>query len=223
MYHVIKAPAAGVTYPELWTPPETFRDTIGLLKRSGYRGVTIAQVWSAWHGGAGLPDKPIVVSFDDGYLSHFVTARPTLRAAGWPGVLNLEGKNVGKGGLTVAQVKGLLAAGWELGAHSMTHPDLPTVGDAQLTAEVAGSRRLLQRLFKVPVESFCYPAGKNDSRVQRAVAAAGFSNATTVDPGVARPSDNPFALPRIRVNGTDSPSTVLDRVRTGSGGTGAYG
>ena len=223
MYHVIKAPAAGVAYPELWTPPETFRKTVALLRANGYSGVTIAQVWKAWHGGPGLPDKPVVVSFDDGYLSHFVTARPVLSEAGWPGVLNLEGKNIGKGGLTVSQIKALIGSGWEIGAHSMTHPDLPTVSDSQLADEVVGSRKLLQRLFKVPVETFCYPAGKNDSRVQAAVRDAGFSNATTVDPGLAAPSGNRFALPRIRVNGTDSAATVLQRVRTGDGVTGRYG
>ncbi|MEI6446248.1 MAG: polysaccharide deacetylase family protein [Actinomycetes bacterium] len=223
MYHVVKAPGPGVAYPELWTPPETFRETISLLASKGYKGVTIAQVWKAWRGGPGLPSKPIVVSFDDGYLSHFATARPILRSVGWPGVLNLEGKNIGSGGLTVPQVKGLIALGWELGAHSMTHPDLPTVSEAQLTEEVAGSRALLRKLFRVPVETFCYPAGKNDQRVQRAVREAGYLTATTVEPGVASPQDNPFALPRIRVNGTDSAPAVLRRVQTGDGVAGSYG
>ena len=45
----------------------------------------------------------------------------------------------------------------------------------------------------------------------------------TVEPGIARSADNPFALPRIRVNGTDSPQTVLERVRTGKGAAGSYG
>ena len=221
MYHVITAPPAGTAYPELWTPRERFNATVALLARSGYRGVTIEQVRRAWAGGPGLPPRPIVLTFDDGYLSQYAHAKPTLRAAGWPGVLYLEGKNLGPGGLTTHQVKSMIAAGWEVGAHTLTHPDLTTVDDATLAREVAGSRALLQRRLGVAVNAFCYPAGRNDARVRAAVRAAGFRTATTVEPGIARPGDDPFALPRIRVNGTDSPQTVLDHIRTGTGSAGS--
>jgi peptidoglycan/xylan/chitin deacetylase (PgdA/CDA1 family) len=223
MYHVITAAPAGTVYPELWTPRERFRGTIALLARSGYHGVTIEQVRRAWAGGPGLPAKPIVFTFDDGYLSQDTHAKPALRALGWPGVLYLEGKNLGPGGLTKHQVEGMIAAGWEVGAHTLTHPDLTTVDDATLRREVAGSRTLLQRRLGVPVNAFCYPAGRNDARVRAAVRAAGYKTATTVEPGIARPGDDPFALPRIRVNGTDSPQTVLDHIRTGTGAAGSGG
>ena len=223
MYHVIKAPKPGVAFPDLWTPAKTFEQTIAALVQAGFHGVTLAQVWSAWHGGPGLPQQPVVISFDDGYLSHFVTARPVLNRVGWPGLLNLEGKNIGKGGLTVDQVKALIDDGWEIGAHSLTHPDLTTVSAAQLEAEVAGSRKLLQRTFGVKVESFCYPAGKNNETVQAAVRSAGYDNATTVDAGIASRNSNPYALPRIRVNGRDLPADVLSRLKSGRGATGGYG
>ena len=222
MYHVIKAPTASTPMAELWTPAETFKATIELLKKEGYNGVTLDQVWRAWNGGPGLPDKPLVISFDDGYLSHTVTARPILQAAGWPGVLNLEGKNIGKGGLTTNQVEGLIAAGWEIDSHTLTHPDLTTLDNAALTRELVDSRKLLQEKFKIPVNFFCYPAGKNDARVRAAVEAAGYKGATTVEPGIASKSDNPYLLPRIRVNGTDSAATVAARVSSGAGVTGGY-
>ena len=223
MYHVVTAPPAGVAYSELWTPRETFAATIDLLKRSGYRGVTLGQVWRAWHGGLGLPAHPVVVSFDDGYLSHVTHAKPVLRAAGWPGVLNLEGKNIGPGGLTRRQVRTLIAAGWEIDSHTLTHPDLRALDEAGLRRELAGSRALLRRDFGVPVDFFCYPAGRYDARVEAAVRAAGYQAATTVDPGIASASADPFALPRIRVNGTDSPATVLAHLRSGAGSVAAGG
>ena len=222
MYHVIAAPTASTPFAELWTPPETFKATVDLLKNDGYRGVTLGQVWKAWHGGPGLPPKPVVVSFDDGYLSHFVSARPILRAAGWPGVLNLEGKNIGPGELYTWQVKALLAAGWEVDSHTMTHPDLTTLGDAAMRTELVDSRKLLQQKFGIPVDFFCYPSGKNDARVRAAVQAAGYQAATTVDPGIASKSDNPYQLPRIRVNGTDSAASVAARVKSGNGVVGGY-
>lgn len=223
MYHLVTAPPPGVPYAELWTPKETFRSTIDLLARSGYRGVTLDQVWKAWHGGPGLPAHPIVVSFDDGYLSHFTHAKPVLRAAGWPGVLNLEGSNIGKGGLTRRQVRTMIGAGWEVDSHTLTHPDLRTLDDASLARELEGSRALLRREFGVPAAFLCYPAGRFDARVVAAARAAGYRAATTVDPGTASPSDDPFALPRIRVNGTDSPETVLRNVRAGTASAGPPG
>ena len=185
--------------------------------------MTLGQVWRAWHGGRGLPAHPIVVSFDDGYLSHITHAKPVLRRAGWPGVLNLEGKNIGPGGLTRRQVRTLIGAGWEVDSHTLTHPDLRTLDDASLRREVADSRALLRRDFGVPIEFFCYPAGRYDARVQAAVRAAGYRAATTVEPGVASASSDPFALPRIRVNGTDAPETVLANVRAGTASAGPAG
>ena len=222
MYHVIKAPTPSTPMAELWTPAETFKSTIDLLKKDGYSGVTLDQAWKAWHGGPGLPTKPLIVSFDDGYLSHSVTAKPILEAAGWPGVLNLEGKNIGKGGLTTNQVDGLIAAGWEVDSHTLTHPDLTTLDHATMRSEIVDSRKLLQDKFKVPVNFFCYPAGVNDARVRAAVKAAGYYGATTVQPGIASKRDDPYLLPRIRVNGTDSAATVAGRVRSGAGVSGAY-
>jgi peptidoglycan/xylan/chitin deacetylase (PgdA/CDA1 family) len=214
MYHVIRAPAADAAYPELWTPKATFRATIAALGRAGYRGVTMRQVLAAWRGGPGLPDRPVVVSFDDGYTSHYAAAMPILREVGWPGVLYLAGKNLGlDGGLSRRQARALLAAGWEIGGHSMTHPDLPDVGDAQLREEVAGVRRLLERELGTHVTDFAYPSGKWDERVRAAVRDAGYRSATTVEPGIAGPRQDRFALPRVRVNGSDSAGDVLARLR----------
>ncbi|CAB4920051.1 unannotated protein [freshwater metagenome] len=223
MYHVITAPPPGTAYPELWTSKERFAATMRLLAKAGYRGVTLAQVRAAWTGGPGLPAKPVVVSFDDGYLSQYTHAKPVLRRLGWPGVLYLEGKNLGTGGLTVRQVRGMIDAGWELGAHSLTHPDLTTLDTAGLRREVAGSRALLRRRFGVPVESFCYPAGRNDATVRAAVRDAGYDDATTVEPGIAGPTDDRLSLPRIRVDAATTPGTVLRMVRDGSGPSGGYG
>ncbi len=225
MYHVVKAPAPGTPQAELWVPAQTFRQTIAALKKAGYAGVTMEQVHRAWNGGPGLPARPVVVSFDDGYLSHYESARPILRDAGWPGVLNLKTGNIDpKGGIAPWQVKALVAAGWEIGAHTITHADLTTLDAAGLDREVAGSRKALEKQFGVEVNTFCYPAGKYDAEAEQAVKRAGFTTATTVEPGIASPKDNQLLLPRVRVNGSDSPQAVLERVRTGAGATGGgYG
>jgi peptidoglycan/xylan/chitin deacetylase (PgdA/CDA1 family) len=214
MYHVIATPPRGTPNAELWVPAGRLRRQLAALTRAGYRGVTLSQVWDAWHGGPGLPRRPVVVSFDDGYDSQYRAARPILRRLGWPGVLNLEVHSLhAAGGLSEREVRALLADGWELAAHTITHPDLTTVGPARLRREVAGSRAALRRRFGAPVRFFCYPAGRYDPATERAVRAAGFRGATTTVEGVATPHGDPLALPRLRVLPGDSPAGLLSELR----------
>ena len=88
-------------------------------------------------------------------------------------------------------------------AHTFSHPDHTTVDDAQLRHEVADARVVLRRTYRVPVNFFCYPAGRYDERVIAAVRGAGYLAATTTQPGLASPAAPPYQLKRIRVNGSD--------------------
>jgi peptidoglycan/xylan/chitin deacetylase (PgdA/CDA1 family) len=208
MYHVVSSPQPGAPYPDLYTTKSVFAAQMKALAHRGYHGVTLGQVYDYWKRGYALPSKPIVISFDDGYLSHYTKAMPVLKALGWPGVLNLEVDNVRPGDLTASQVRGLIAAGWEIDSHTVTHPDLRTVSDTQLRHELVGSRDYLRKHFHVPASFFCYPAGRYDSRVEAAVKAAGYRAATTTQPGYASPKSL-FTLNRIRVDGQDGVSGLL--------------
>jgi peptidoglycan/xylan/chitin deacetylase (PgdA/CDA1 family) len=126
-----------------------------------------------------------------------------LLALHWPGVLNLKVGNLdASDALPPRRVRRLIAAHWEIDAHTITHPDLTAVGDTQLWNEVHGSRVRLQHLFHVPVEFFCYPAGRYDAHVIEYVRRAGFLGATTTNYGLATPA-KPFELSRVRINGSD--------------------
>lgn len=212
MYHVIATPPAGQPMPELWVPPKRFRSQMEALRRAGYEAVTMEQATNAWRDGASLPEQPIVLTFDDGYLSQSTNAGPVLERLGWVGVLYLTTRNIGPT-IKEASVRKLMRAGWELGAHTVTHPDLTTLDAAGLQRELDGGRAELQERFGAPVEAFCYPAGANDATVRAAVEAAGFRTATTVEPGIADGDDDPYALPRVRVNPDDTPARLLDKIR----------
>jgi peptidoglycan/xylan/chitin deacetylase (PgdA/CDA1 family) len=220
MYHVIADPRDGAPYPELYVRPRDFSAQMAWLERHGYHPVTLRAVWNHWHRGAPLPNRPIVISFDDGYRSVAHDALPPMRERGFPGVLNLTVKNLRvAGGLSAKQVRRLIAAGWELGAHTVTHAHLPSLSDRALAREVAGSRQQLRRQFKVPVDFFCYPAGRYDARVIAAVRRAGYLGATTTIDGLAVP-DRPYELKRVRVSRSDGVSgfaTELQRFAALSG------
>jgi len=203
MYHVVSDPLPGAPYPDLYVPKDEFAEQMRALKDAGYTAVTLQEAWDAWHAHGPLPARPVVVSFDDGYRSQLVNAAPVLRALGWPGVLNLELRNIRPDyGLTAPQIRRLLAAGWELDSHTIDHPDLTTLDAASLRHEVADSRAQLKRRFDVAASFFCYPAGRYDDAAIAAVRAAGYLAATTTEPGLAEPDEaDRFTLHRVRVNG----------------------
>jgi peptidoglycan/xylan/chitin deacetylase (PgdA/CDA1 family) len=215
-YHELRAAPAAPRLPtaaSLWVPGSRFAAQMQGLAKAGYRGVTLSQAWAAWHGGPALPAHPVVVSFDDGYASQGTVAAAELGKLGWPGVLNLEATRLSaRGGLTVAQVRALLARGWELSSHTFTHPDLTTLGRARLDREVAGSRAALRRLFRVPVNFFCYPYGRASAAVRAAVRRAGYTGATTTQAGVASARTDRWMLTRISVGPRDSPARLLRRL-----------
>jgi peptidoglycan/xylan/chitin deacetylase (PgdA/CDA1 family) len=222
MYHVIAAPPAGAPFPGLYVPPTEFAEQMRALQQAGWHAVTLDQVEAYWRRGVPLgPGKPIVLSFDNGYNSQYTQALPVLRNLGWVGVENIQlsGLPPSQGGLGEDQVRGLLAAGWELDTQGISHADLITLGASALHEQVAVARETLRSRYHVPVNWFCYPSGHYDATVVTAVQAAGFKGSTTVVPGWAHPGDDPYRLHRLRVLGGTSGVALLAQI-DGSRGEG---
>jgi peptidoglycan/xylan/chitin deacetylase (PgdA/CDA1 family) len=182
------------------------------LKSAGWHPVTLDQVRAYWQHGAPLPKgKPIVVSFDNGYHSQFASALPVLKRLGWVGDENIQltGLPPSQGGLSEAEVRGLIAAGWELDTQGISHADLIMLNATQLHEQVASARETLQQRYHVPVNWFCYPSGHYDATVIAAVKAAGYKGSTTVVPGWADPDEDRYRLHRLRVLGGTSPAGLL--------------
>jgi peptidoglycan/xylan/chitin deacetylase (PgdA/CDA1 family) len=197
-YHVLGAAPADEPYPDLYVSRPDFHKQMNWLDEHGFEAVTLEQVEAAWYHGGTLPPKPVVISFDDGYRPQFTYALPELRRHGWAGVLNLKAEG---SDLYPSNVEAMLAAGWELAAHTIHHLDLTELDAAQLKEEVAGSREILRREYGVPVDNFCYPAGQFDSIVIAAVEAAGYTGATTEIHGYAD-REHPYELDRYEILGS---------------------
>ncbi|HEY0280053.1 MAG TPA: polysaccharide deacetylase family protein, partial [Solirubrobacterales bacterium] len=94
--------------------------------------------------------------------------------------------------------KAMIAAGWELAAHTIHHLNLTELGPEEVEEEVAGSRKILQKDYGVPVDNFCYPSGQFDESVVEAVEEAGYTGATTEISGFAE-RGKPFELARLEI------------------------
>jgi peptidoglycan/xylan/chitin deacetylase (PgdA/CDA1 family) len=217
MYHVINPPPAGAPFPGLYVSTSEFSAQMQALANAGYHAITQDQMWAYWQRGVPLPaGKPIVVSFDNGYQSQYTNALPVLRRLGWVGDENIQltGLPPSQGGLSQAQVKGLVTAGWELDTQGVSHADLIALNTTQLAEQVDGSRKTIQQRYGVPVNWFCYPSGHYNATVIAAVKSAGYTGSTTVVPGWAGPASDPYRLPRLRVLGGTSPESLLGELQS---------
>ncbi len=178
-----------------------FREQLRWLGRLGYRTVSPVAAADALRAGRPLPPRTVALTFDDGYLDTLTVALPLLLEHGFTATCYLVAGAVG-GRVTWtdpaplmdwAGVRAWLAAGMEVGAHSMTHADLTTLEAPALRAEVADARAYLQDRLGVPVASFAYPFNRLDDRARDAVEAAGYRAGCA---GVER-SGTPFALFRV--------------------------
>ncbi len=215
MYHVINPPPAGAPFPGLYVPSDEFAAQMEALKAAGWHAVTMDQLEAYWKRGVPLgTGKPIVLTFDNGYASQYENALPVLKRLGWVGNENIQltGLPPSQGGLTDAQVRGLIAAGWELDTQGISHADLITLDASELKYQVATARQTLQKRYGVPVNWFCYPSGHYDATVIAAVKSAGFVGSTTVIPGWASGGEDPYRLPRLRVLGGTSPGGLLSQI-----------
>jgi peptidoglycan/xylan/chitin deacetylase (PgdA/CDA1 family) len=216
MYHVVGTPPADAPFPGLYVRRADFAGQLTWLRAHRYHAVSLRRVYDYWQRGYALPHRPVVLTFDDGYREDYTNVRPLLARRHWPGVLNLAVQNLLDRKLTVPQIRTMIANGWEIDAHTLTHRDLTTLGSADLRHEVAGSRAWIRRRFHVPVNFFCYPSGRYDARVVAAVRSAGFFGATIEGFRPATPQDGLLTLPRIRVDGSDGVSGLAAKL-------GAYG
>jgi peptidoglycan/xylan/chitin deacetylase (PgdA/CDA1 family) len=196
VYHALGDPPPDEAYPGLYVTRHEFSEEMAWLAANGYQGVTLDEVERAWYRGGTLPAKPVVITFDNGYPEQVRFAPSVLDTYGWPAVLF----EITENHLTPPYIRPIVAKGWEVDSHSATHPDLTQLDGADLTREVAGSRRFLRLTYHVPSTNFCYPSSVYDGSTIAAVKAAGFVGAVTEEPGYAS-RDRPYELNRYEIEG----------------------
>lgn len=202
--------------------PDALEAQVAYLLRRGYRGTTFSRAVTDEAGG-----RQLVITFDDGFQSVQDLAFPVLSQLGvpatlyvptgfmdggqrlaWPGIDEWQGTEHEPELAAMAWdgVRELRDAGWEIGAHTHTHPRLTQVDDAQLADELERSRAICSEQLGEPCRSIAYPYGDVDERVVAAAGAAGFETGATL-PETAEHA-RPLAWPRVGVYRYESLSRV---------------
>ncbi len=207
MYHHIAVSPVGSIY---YVSPSRFEDELRLLHDWNYTTITTSMLVQAITKGTALPPRPVLITFDDANADNYTNAFPIMKKYGYTGVLYLVVQYLNKPDyLTVAQVKEMAAAGWEIGSHTETHPDL--LADAgNLRTEIVQSRKDLQAMIGVPVLTFAYPFGDAGGAAVDYVHFAGYiaamgANGYTADQGLG----NLFMLQREEIRGTEDAKTFI--------------
>lgn len=217
VYHSVSAVSSEWLQPYT-VAPESFRDQLDLLVDGGWRSLTVSElVTLRQRDPRGVPDRSVVLTFDDGYADFVDVALPLLRERNLRSTVYVTTGFL-RGGeqaaalpddptLDRSQLRSLADEGVELGAHSHTHPHLDTCPRRRAQAEITRSRDILEDIAQRRVDSFAYPHGYSSAAVRRLVAAAGFRSACGVGNALSPPDDDVFRLARLMLRSTTSLDT----------------
>ncbi|MGI8925950.1 MAG: polysaccharide deacetylase family protein, partial [Tepidiformaceae bacterium] len=200
---------------------DTFAAQVAWLRTSGVNVIPLSEYVAGRARGEVFPRFTVVLTFDDGLCAAETIVRPMLAQAGFTATIfalsDPPGPDDPRPKLSGPELRSLIAAGFEVGAHSRRHPRLGPLRDAELHDEVTGSRAILSRELGCAVDTFAYPFGEFDARSRDAVIAAGYSAACAVGERVAGPASDMMALPRLEVRGPCSLRRFKLLLRLGRG------
>jgi peptidoglycan/xylan/chitin deacetylase (PgdA/CDA1 family) len=182
---------------------EEFEEQMSYLEENGIQPVSLDQLYGHLNKGEALPEKAVVLTFDDNYQGFYDRALPILRTRNFPAAMFVHTGFVGhKEGLhpkmdwpTLKELaKDPLIT---IGNHTITHPeDITQIPVDQQIKEIGEAKKELETQLGKPCPYFAYPNGKNDTSVQELAKAAGHTMAFSIDNGLAEESPSIMCVNR---------------------------
>ena len=217
MYHYISVPPLGADRYrlDLSVTPENLDIQMAWLAENGYTTITLQDLLYHLTLGWPLPEKPIVLTFDDGYTDAYFSAFPILQKYGFVGTFFIITDHITFGNpnhLTWEQVIEMHQAGMDIQSHSRSHPDLRWQSEEELLWQIRGSREAIEARMDQEVRFFCYPSGRYDANAVQALKDYGYWAAVTTEYGATNSSEALFTLKRIRVRLTDTLGDFVAKV-----------
>jgi peptidoglycan/xylan/chitin deacetylase (PgdA/CDA1 family) len=230
MYHSISDNlfAKSHRYYQINTSPNVFAGQMRWLRRNGYRTLDLTEMLEAMQAGLKL-SKTVVITFDDGYQDFYTDALPVMKQCGFTATIFLATDRIqdssvrveGADYLTWREVRELHSEGIRFGSHTVTHPDLRSLGPEQIDYELGYSKETIEQKLGAAVKSFSYPFAfpEEDRDFTRYLVDAlenhGFENGVSTIIGRARLGNNCFNLPRLPVNSWDDAALLRAKLEGG--------
>jgi peptidoglycan/xylan/chitin deacetylase (PgdA/CDA1 family) len=209
MYHYVSdlPPGADRLRRDLTVLPENFQAQLQYLADEGYHTITLTDLFLHLKQGYPLPEKPVVLTFDDGYRDAYDVVFPMLLEYGFTGtffVLVTPTHFESPDYITWAQMKEMADAGMDIQSHGRDHIDMRGLSYDYLVYQVVGVQEAIQHHTGRLPRFFCYPSGQYDANVIEVLKSAGYWGAVTTAWGKTHSQDNLFEMPRIRMRGSDT-------------------
>lgn len=203
MYHYVEyvADKNDTGRIKLTTPPNVLKAQIETLKASGYTFVTPDSLALALEGESkNFPKKPVILSFDDGYMDLYTDVFPILKQANVKAVAYIIVNFLNRPNFLFSfQLEELAKSPLiEIGAHTMDHLALKGLDKKIARYQIAESRKALQKELHLPINSFAYPYGSFDQQAIDLVREAGFTDAASTIPDIKDTVDTKYYLYRLR-------------------------
>jgi peptidoglycan/xylan/chitin deacetylase (PgdA/CDA1 family) len=186
----------------LSTPPAMFRAQMQYLADQGFHVISLHEAVVAIKNHSGLPSRPVVLTFDDGYADFFTAAVPVLQSHGFTATTFVVSGRMGWAGyMTSSQVLAADGMGFTVGAHTVDHVALAAQAPARATWEMKQSKLTLEALLGHPVADFAYPYGSFNPYDIAQAKSLGFETAVSTLSGSAHSAGELFLLSRMRIGG----------------------
>jgi len=211
MYHYIAHPPEGANavLTDLTVTPELFDQQLDYLLEAGYTTITMEQLWAGLTDGVTLPEKPVILSFDDGYDNAYGAATPRLLARNMVGTFFIVRDFMGQPGyLSWGMAAEMKNVGMEIGNHSTTHPNLASLSYTAQYDEIENCAAAIGDALGERPQFFCYPLGRYNGETIRALKASGHLAAVTTSDGTIQYRADSFRMSRARVRHTTQVSTL---------------
>ncbi len=219
MYHSISR-SANPKFRQLAVPAESFAEQMAYLHQHAYSPINVTQlVRILSQEQSALPERPVVITFDDGFADFFTGALSVLKQYGFTATLYVTTGFTGGSSvwlqpegetsrpmLTWEQLTEISAHGIECGAHTHSHPQLDTLPLSVARNEIVQSKELLEQHLGQEVSSFAYPFGSYTPAIRQQVKEIGFTSACAVKLMMSFETMDTFTLARLMVG----PDTNLD-------------
>jgi peptidoglycan/xylan/chitin deacetylase (PgdA/CDA1 family) len=214
MYHYLSVPPAdaNIYRKDLSVAPDLFAQQLDRLLAEGYTTVSLYELAQALQTGASLPEKPVILTFDDGYRDNYQNAFPALRDRGMKATFFVVTDFMDEERpeyMTWEMAREMLAGGMSIESHGRNHASLEGRDDDYLIWQALGSMETIQYELGVRPRFVAYPAGEYDENTERVFASAGYWAGVTTVQGATHASDNPFELTRVRMRGTTTPDELI--------------
>ena len=198
-YHMVQEHNPDKAY-EYNVPPRDFEEQLDYLKEAGYTTISIRDYLRAKKGFQQLPDKPIILTFDDGYETNYTELLPILEQRGLKATIFMVGNDIGRENyMSWDQLKDIQHRGVEIGSHTANHLPLTEMDLNTARDEVKLSKLLMEWNGMDTIYTLSYPNGKYSSELLEVLKEEEYLAAVTGDAGLNTFETNPYLLQRINI------------------------